>query len=98
MRRTDPEGPATAPDGSAAGRGSSATGSGGRGPAGRADPGPGPAGHGPVRYGPHFPDDGLPVLPELSAVLAAAAGRARGTGGGAPLSWRPRAATGTGAA
>ncbi|MFJ3304020.1 aminotransferase class I/II-fold pyridoxal phosphate-dependent enzyme [Streptomyces sp. NPDC086549] len=34
-----------------------------------------PEDHGPVRYGPHLPDDGLPVLPELSAVLAAAAGR-----------------------
>jgi aspartate/methionine/tyrosine aminotransferase len=32
-------------------------------------------GHGPVRYGPPLPDDGLPVLPELCAVLAAAAGR-----------------------
>ncbi|MEV0178886.1 aminotransferase class I/II-fold pyridoxal phosphate-dependent enzyme [Streptomyces sp. NPDC050625] len=32
-------------------------------------------GHGPVRYGPPLPDDGLPVLPELSAVLAAAASR-----------------------
>ncbi|MFJ4466093.1 aminotransferase class I/II-fold pyridoxal phosphate-dependent enzyme [Streptomyces sp. NPDC089424] len=46
-----------------------------------------PEGHGPVRYGPHFPDDGLPVLPELSAVLAAAAGRAAGepVGGGGAL-------------
>lgn len=33
-------------------------------------------GHGPVRYGPPPPGDGLPVLPELAAVLAAAAGRA----------------------
>lgn len=32
-------------------------------------------GHGPVRYGPPLPDDGLPVLPQLSAVLAAAASR-----------------------
>ncbi|UXY30997.1 aminotransferase class I/II-fold pyridoxal phosphate-dependent enzyme [Streptomyces sp. HUAS TT20] len=32
-------------------------------------------GHGPVRYGPPLPDDGLPVLPELSAVLTAAANR-----------------------
>lgn len=56
-------------------------------------------GHGPVRYGPHLPDDGLPVLPELSAVLAAAADRARGEPvGGAPASRPPRAATGTGAA
>ncbi|MEV0169930.1 aminotransferase class I/II-fold pyridoxal phosphate-dependent enzyme [Streptomyces sp. NPDC050803] len=31
--------------------------------------------HGPVRYGPPLPADGLPVLPELTAVLAAAAGR-----------------------
>ncbi|MEU9478844.1 aminotransferase class I/II-fold pyridoxal phosphate-dependent enzyme [Streptomyces sp. NPDC048191] len=42
-------------------------------------------GHGPVRYGPPLPADGLPVLPELTAVLAAAASR---TGaqpvGGAP--------------
>ncbi|MEI7030309.1 aminotransferase class I/II-fold pyridoxal phosphate-dependent enzyme [Streptomyces pratensis] len=29
--------------------------------------------HGPVRYGPLAPDPGLPVLPELAAVLAAAA-------------------------
>ncbi|MBK3547479.1 pyridoxal phosphate-dependent aminotransferase, partial [Streptomyces sp. MBT60] len=28
--------------------------------------------HGPVRYGPPAPDPGLPVLPELAAVLAAA--------------------------
>ncbi|KOV96472.1 aminopeptidase [Streptomyces sp. NRRL B-1140] len=34
-----------------------------------------PEGHGPVRFGPPLPDDGLPVLPELSAVLAAAASR-----------------------
>uniref|UniRef100_UPI002A807D98 aminotransferase class I/II-fold pyridoxal phosphate-dependent enzyme n=1 Tax=Streptomyces sp. CRN 30 TaxID=3075613 RepID=UPI002A807D98 len=32
-------------------------------------------GHGPVRYGPPLPDDGLPVPPELSAVLAGAAHR-----------------------
>ncbi|MBV7694193.1 aminotransferase class I/II-fold pyridoxal phosphate-dependent enzyme [Streptomyces sp. TRM70350] len=46
-----------------------------------------PEGHGPVRYGPPLPDDGLPVLPELSAVLAAAAGRAGSepVGGGAAL-------------
>ncbi|MGW8884975.1 aminotransferase class I/II-fold pyridoxal phosphate-dependent enzyme [Streptomyces sp. NPDC055749] len=31
--------------------------------------------HGPVRYGPPAPDPGLPVLPELAAVLAAAAAR-----------------------
>ncbi|MEU9049827.1 aminotransferase class I/II-fold pyridoxal phosphate-dependent enzyme [Streptomyces sp. NPDC048384] len=35
-----------------------------------------PEGHGPVRYGPPLPGDGLPVLPELAAVLAGAAGRA----------------------
>lgn len=35
-----------------------------------------PEGRGPVRYGPPLPEPGLPVLPELSAVLAAAAGRA----------------------
>ncbi|MEV5432101.1 aminotransferase class I/II-fold pyridoxal phosphate-dependent enzyme [Streptomyces sp. NPDC052701] len=34
-----------------------------------------PVGHGPVRFGPSLPEDGLPVLPELSAVLAAAASR-----------------------
>ncbi|MGW7364444.1 aminotransferase class I/II-fold pyridoxal phosphate-dependent enzyme, partial [Streptomyces sp. NPDC054841] len=34
-----------------------------------------PEGHGPVRYGPPSPDPGLPVLPELAAVLAAASGR-----------------------
>ncbi|OUC79318.1 aminotransferase class I/II-fold pyridoxal phosphate-dependent enzyme [Streptomyces swartbergensis] len=34
-----------------------------------------PEGHGPVRFGPPIPDDGLPVLPELSTVLAAAASR-----------------------
>ncbi|GHE05515.1 aminotransferase class I/II-fold pyridoxal phosphate-dependent enzyme [Streptomyces alanosinicus] len=44
-----------------------------------------PEGHGPVRYGPPLPDDGLPVLPELTAVLAAAAGRATAQPvGGAP--------------
>ncbi|TWV57538.1 hypothetical protein FRZ03_01920 [Streptomyces misionensis] len=32
-----------------------------------------PEGHGPVRYGPPLPGDGLPVLPELAAVVAAAA-------------------------
>ncbi|OSC50522.1 hypothetical protein B5181_40175, partial [Streptomyces sp. 4F] len=41
-------------------------------PVGHAPEGHDPVGHGPVRYGPHLPDDGLPVLPELSAVLAAA--------------------------
>lgn len=35
-----------------------------------------PEGHGPVRFGPPLPDDGLPVLPELAGVLAAAASRA----------------------
>ncbi|MFE2054081.1 aminotransferase class I/II-fold pyridoxal phosphate-dependent enzyme [Streptomyces sp. NPDC059446] len=34
-------------------------------------------GHGPVRYGPPAPDPGLPVLPELAAVLAASAARTR---------------------
>ncbi|GGR98798.1 aminopeptidase [Streptomyces aureoverticillatus] len=33
-------------------------------------------GRGRVRYGPPLPEPGLPVLPELSAVLASAAGRA----------------------
>lgn len=43
--------------------------------------------HGPVRYGPPAPDPGLPVLPELAAVLAAAADRTRPEppGGGAVL-------------
>ncbi|MFH9404295.1 aminotransferase class I/II-fold pyridoxal phosphate-dependent enzyme [Streptomyces sp. NPDC017638] len=41
--------------------------------------------HGPVRYGPPLPGDGLPVLPGLSAVLAAAAGRGDAQpAGGAP--------------
>ncbi|MER5213510.1 aminotransferase class I/II-fold pyridoxal phosphate-dependent enzyme [Streptomyces sp. NPDC002838] len=46
-----------------------------------------PEGHGPVRFGPPLPEDGLPVLPELSAVLAAAAGRAGSepVGGGTAL-------------
>ncbi|QHC32248.1 MULTISPECIES: aminotransferase class I/II-fold pyridoxal phosphate-dependent enzyme [unclassified Streptomyces] len=44
-----------------------------------------PEGHGPVRYGPPLPGDGLPVLPELTAVVAAAAGRADAQPvGGAP--------------
>ncbi|MFE1529560.1 aminotransferase class I/II-fold pyridoxal phosphate-dependent enzyme [Streptomyces rochei] len=54
-------------------------------PPGHGHDGHDPAGHGPVRYGPHLPDDGLPVLPETAAVLAAAAGRAREEpAGGAP--------------
>ncbi|MFD7703079.1 aminotransferase class I/II-fold pyridoxal phosphate-dependent enzyme [Streptomyces caelestis] len=46
-----------------------------------------PEGHGPVRFGPALPEDGLPVLPELSAVLAAAASRASAepVGGGPAL-------------
>ncbi|MFF1640883.1 aminotransferase class I/II-fold pyridoxal phosphate-dependent enzyme [Streptomyces sp. NPDC058246] len=46
-----------------------------------------PEGHGPVRYGPPLPDQGLPVLPELRAVLAAAADRADAepSGGGPAL-------------
>lgn len=46
-----------------------------------------PEGHGPVRFGPPLPDDGLPVLPESAAVLAAAAGRSDSEpiGGGAAL-------------
>lgn len=46
-----------------------------------------PQGHGPVRYGPPLPGDGLPVLPELAVVLAAAATRpdAQPTGGGPAL-------------
>ncbi|MFD7811768.1 aminotransferase class I/II-fold pyridoxal phosphate-dependent enzyme [Streptomyces sp. NPDC059785] len=35
-----------------------------------------PEGHGPVRYGPPLPDHGLPLLPGLSAALAASADRA----------------------
>ncbi|MET7703665.1 aminotransferase class I/II-fold pyridoxal phosphate-dependent enzyme [Streptomyces sp. NPDC005485] len=44
-------------------------------------------GHGPVRYGPPFPDQGLPVLPDLAAVLAATAHRTdlAPTGGGSTL-------------
>ncbi|MEU1053876.1 aminotransferase class I/II-fold pyridoxal phosphate-dependent enzyme [Streptomyces sp. NPDC005876] len=42
-------------------------------------------GHGPVRYGPPLPDDGLPLPPELTEVLACAAGRAAADpAGGAP--------------
>lgn len=46
-----------------------------------------PEGHGPVRYGPPLPEDGLPVLPELAAALAAAAGRSESepVGGGGAL-------------
>ena len=46
-----------------------------------------PEGHGPVRYGPPLPEDGLPVPPELTAALAAAAARADGepVGGGPEL-------------
>ncbi|MFF4501797.1 aminotransferase class I/II-fold pyridoxal phosphate-dependent enzyme [Streptomyces sp. NPDC001401] len=46
-----------------------------------------PEGHGPVRYGPPLPEDGLPVPPALTAVLAAAAARAHGEpiGGGPEL-------------
>ncbi|MEU1437621.1 aminotransferase class I/II-fold pyridoxal phosphate-dependent enzyme [Streptomyces sp. NPDC005775] len=42
---------------------------------------------GPVRYGPPAPDPGLPVLPELAEVLAAAAagGQPEPAGGSAPL-------------
>ncbi|MEW2166572.1 aminotransferase class I/II-fold pyridoxal phosphate-dependent enzyme [Streptomyces sp. NPDC007084] len=46
-----------------------------------------PEGRGPVRYGPPLPDQGLPVLPELRAELAAAADRADAAlfGGGPAL-------------
>ncbi|PWI12200.1 aminopeptidase [Streptomyces sp. NWU339] len=46
-----------------------------------------PGGHGPVRFGPALPEDGLPVLPELSAALAAAAScaQAEPVGGGPAL-------------
>ncbi|BBC31668.1 hypothetical protein SGFS_029620 [Streptomyces graminofaciens] len=43
-----------------------------------------PEGHGPVRYGPPPPDQGLPVLPELAAVLAAAADRSDAVPPGGP--------------
>ncbi|MGW0394957.1 aminotransferase class I/II-fold pyridoxal phosphate-dependent enzyme [Streptomyces sp. NPDC003042] len=48
---------------------------------------PAPEGRGPVRYGPPAPQPGLPVLPELTAVLAAAADRAapEPPGGGEPV-------------
>lgn len=81
---------AGASGGAAGGHGASGTGAAGHASAGRSGnpPGvsrPGAAGHGPVRYGPHFPGDGLPVLSELAAVLAAAAGRPHGEpAGGAP--------------
>lgn len=44
-------------------------------------------GRGPVRYGPPAPQPGLPVLPELLSVLAAAAGRSapEPPGGGDPV-------------
>ncbi|MBT2472113.1 aminotransferase class I/II-fold pyridoxal phosphate-dependent enzyme [Streptomyces sp. ISL-66] len=44
-------------------------------------------GRGPVRYGPPAPQPGLPVLPELTAVLAAAAWRSapEPPGGGVPV-------------
>ncbi|MFD8807453.1 aminotransferase class I/II-fold pyridoxal phosphate-dependent enzyme [Streptomyces sp. NPDC059597] len=41
-------------------------------------------GHGPVRYGPSLPGDGLPVLPELAARLAAADRAPAQPVGGAP--------------
>ncbi|MGW5335938.1 aminotransferase class I/II-fold pyridoxal phosphate-dependent enzyme [Streptomyces bauhiniae] len=46
-----------------------------------------PEDHGPVRYGPPFPADGLPVLPELAARLAAAEhhGEAQPAGGAPAL-------------
>ncbi|WP_200303089.1 aminotransferase class I/II-fold pyridoxal phosphate-dependent enzyme [Streptomyces adelaidensis] len=43
-----------------------------------------PEGHGPVRYGPPLPGQGLPVLPELAAVLSAAAGRPHAVPPGGP--------------
>ncbi|MCX4820376.1 aminotransferase class I/II-fold pyridoxal phosphate-dependent enzyme [Streptomyces sp. NBC_01142] len=46
-----------------------------------------PEGRGPVRYGPPAPEPGLPVLPALATILAAAAGQAAGEppGGGTAL-------------
>ncbi|WP_217145031.1 aminotransferase class I/II-fold pyridoxal phosphate-dependent enzyme [Streptomyces sp. AC627_RSS907] len=81
MRRTDSEG--HAPEGHAPAGHLPA----GHLPEGRPPAGHDPVGHGPVRYGPHLPDDGLPVLPELAAVLAAAADRAHEepVGGGPAL-------------
>ncbi|MFI9628563.1 aminotransferase class I/II-fold pyridoxal phosphate-dependent enzyme [Streptomyces sp. NPDC052042] len=57
------------------------------GPAGRGGGHSVREGHGPVRYGPPAPDPGLPVLPELAGVLAAAAGcgAPEPTGGGSAL-------------
>lgn len=54
------------------------------GGSGRDAPRPLRGDHGPVRYGPPAHDPGLPVLPELAQVLAAAAGRGEPepTGGG----------------
>ncbi|MFJ3924675.1 aminotransferase class I/II-fold pyridoxal phosphate-dependent enzyme [Streptomyces sp. NPDC090022] len=57
-----------------------------------------PEGRGPVRYGPPAPEPGLPVLPGLTAVLAAAADRSapEPPGGGPPVReaacryWRSR--------
>ncbi|MDH2391996.1 aminotransferase class I/II-fold pyridoxal phosphate-dependent enzyme [Streptomyces sp. HNM0663] len=43
-----------------------------------------PEGRGPVRYGPSAPETGLPVLPELAAVLAASAGQPAEPPGGGP--------------
>ncbi|MFC1233125.1 hypothetical protein ACFJEF_32970, partial [Streptomyces sp. Sce081] len=86
MRRTDPEphSPASRhPDGAGPAGGEPAGGD----PAGRTPAGRDPVGHGPVRFGPVLPEDGLPVLPELAAVLAAAASRAEAepVGGGPVL-------------
>ncbi|MFF0105094.1 aminotransferase class I/II-fold pyridoxal phosphate-dependent enzyme [Streptomyces hirsutus] len=81
MRRTDPE------PHSPAGRHPGGAGPASRDPAGGAPAGHDPVGHGPVRFGPVLPEDGLPVLPELAAVLAAAASRAETepVGGGPAL-------------
>ncbi|MGW7254403.1 aminotransferase class I/II-fold pyridoxal phosphate-dependent enzyme [Streptomyces sp. NPDC054834] len=88
MRRTDPEGDGSVrSDPGTGGRNAGAHSPEGHAPEGHASEGHSPEGHGPVRYGPTLPGDGLPVLPELSAVLAAAAGRAEGqpAGGGPAL-------------
>ncbi|MEU2423632.1 aminotransferase class I/II-fold pyridoxal phosphate-dependent enzyme [Streptomyces sp. NPDC007851] len=69
MRRTDPEGHGPAHGAAAEGRARAHETSTGQ------DLPSSAVGHGPVRYGPPLPDDGLPVLPDLSAVLAAAASR-----------------------
>lgn len=55
-------------------------------------------GRGPLRYGPPVPEPGLPVVPELAAVLARAAERPHAEPpAAAPPSWRQPRGTGRGA-